>query len=74
MPEPIPTLVTVADLARAFEVSEGILRRILRQRDIKPTAMAANVGVYDSAAVAQVRHAVNAYKAQKEADCSEVSP
>jgi len=65
MPEGIPTLVTVADLARAFDVSESILRRILRQRGIRPTAMAANVGVFDREGVARVRHAVNAYQAGK---------
>ena len=65
MAESIPTLVTVADLARAFDVSESILRRILRQRGIRPTAMAASVGVFDQEAVARVRHAVNAYRAQK---------
>lgn len=61
----IPTLVTVADMARAFEVSEGTLRRIMRQRGIGPTAMAGGVGVFDRDGVARVRHAVNAYHAQK---------
>ena len=65
MPEGIPTLVTLSDLARACDVSESILRRILRRRGIRPTAMAANVGVFDRKALARVRHAVNAYRAQK---------
>ena len=60
MPRSIPTLVTVADLARTFDVSEATMRRIMRQHDIHPTARAANVGVFDGKAVARVRHAVNA--------------
>ena len=65
MPKSIPTLVTVADMAQAFEVREATLRRILRQRGILPTARAGNVGVYDGDGVALVRHAVNAYQARK---------
>ena len=61
----IPTLVTVADMARAFDVSEATLRRIMQQRGIGPTARAGTVGVFDRDGVARVRHAVNAYHAQK---------
>jgi transposase-like protein len=71
MPEPIPTLVTVADLARAFDVSEATLRRIIRQYRITPTAYAAHVGVFDRNGIARVRHAVNAYQARKAEQQSE---
>lgn len=69
MPDSIPTLVTVTDMARAFDVSETVLRRLLRKYGIRPSAMAANVGVFDGSAIARVRHAVNAYQARKQEGC-----
>ncbi len=65
MPKSIPRLVTVADLARAFELPEGTLRRILRLYGVRPTAKAAHVAVFDRDGVARVRHAVSAFQARR---------
>ncbi len=65
MPQSIPRLVTVADLARTFDLPEGTLRRIMRLYKVQPTAKAAHVAVFDRDGIARVRHAVNAYQAQR---------
>ena len=65
MSQSIPSLVTIADMARAFDLPEATLRRVLRKRGIGPTAKAGNIGVYDSDGVARARHAVNAYLAHR---------
>ena len=65
MSQTIPSLVTVADMSRAFNVPEATLRRILRHRGICPTARAGNVGVFDGDSVAQVRHAVNSHRTRQ---------
>ena len=61
-----PKLVTVGVIAS--ELGEPIERvvRILRARPhIKPSAYAGNVRLFDNAAIAQVRHEINAIEARR---------
>lgn len=61
-----PRLVTVGVIASELGVSVDRVCRILRTRPhIKPRAYAGNVRLFDNAAIAQVRHEINAIDARK---------
>lgn len=61
-----PKLVTVGVIAGELGVSVDRVCRILRTRPhIKPRAYAGNVRLFDNAAIAQVRHELNAIDARR---------
>ena len=61
-----PKLVTVGVIAAEFGVTVDRVCRILRTRThIKPRAYAGNVRLFDNAAVAKVRHELNAIDARR---------
>lgn len=66
MSSPPPRLVTVGVIASELGVPVDRVCRILRTRShIKPRAYAGNVRLFDNAAIAQVRHEVNAIDARQ---------
>lgn len=61
-----PKLVTVGVIANELGVSVDRVCRILRARPhIRPRAYAGNVRLFDNAAIAQVRHEMNAIDARQ---------
>lgn len=61
-----PKLVTVGVIAAELSVSVDRVCRILRTRPhIKARAYAGNVRLFDNAAIAQVRHELNAMDAHR---------
>lgn len=63
-----PKLVTVGVIAAELGVPVERVCRMLRSRThIKPRAYAGNTRLFDNAAVAQVRHELNALAARREA-------
>ena len=61
-----PTLVTVGVIAEELSISVDRVCRILRSRPhIKPRAYAGNTRLFDDAAIAQVRHELNAIDARR---------
>lgn len=61
-----PKLVTVGVIATELGVPIDRVCRILRSRPhIKPRAYAGNVRLFDNAAIAQVRHELNAIDARR---------
>ena len=62
-----PKLVTVGVIAAELGVSVDRVCRVLRvNRHIKARAYAGNVRLFDNAAIAQVRHELNAVDARRE--------
>ena len=60
-----PKLVTVGVIAEEVGVSVDRVSRILRSRPhIRPRAYAGNTRLFDNAAIAQVRHELNAIDAR----------
>ena len=61
-----PRLVTVGVIAAELGVPPDRVCRILRSRPhIKAVAYAANTRLFDNAAIAQVRHELNAIEARR---------
>ena len=61
-----PRLVTVGVIAAELDEPVDRIDRILRtRRHIKPRAYAGNVRLFDNAAIAQVRHELNAIDARR---------
>lgn len=61
-----PTLVTVGVIAAELGTTVERVCRILRSRHhIRPRAYAGNTRLFDNAAVAQVRHELNAIDARR---------
>ncbi len=61
-----PKLVTVGVIAAELDVSVDRVCRVLRtRRHIKPRAYAGTVRLFDNAAIAQVRHEMNAIAARR---------
>ena len=62
-----PKLITVGVIAAELRVPVDRVCRILQSRPhIKPKAYAANVRLFDSEAVAQIRHEITAIDAKRE--------
>ncbi len=63
---PAPKLVTVGVIASEVGVSVDRVCRLLRTRPhIQPSAYAGNTRLFDNAAIAMVRHALNAIDARR---------
>lgn len=61
-----PQFRTVGSIAREFGVPIHRITHILRTRShIRPAAMAGNTRVFDNAAVARLRHEINAIDARR---------
>lgn len=61
-----PKLATVGVIATELGVSVDRVCRVLRsRRHIRPAAYAGNVRLFDNAAIAQVRHEINAIDARR---------
>lgn len=61
-----PKLVTVGVIAAELGVPVDRVSRILRARpQINPSAYAGNVRLFDNAAIAQIRHELNAIDARR---------
>lgn len=64
--KPIPHLPTAGMIAEHLQVSLHRVQYILRTRKhIKPSAYGGILRLYDSKAIAQVRHELNAIEARK---------
>ena len=62
----VPSLLTAGRIADALEVSlPRVLYVLATRRHIQPAARAGTLRLYDSAAVAAVRHELNAIDARK---------
>ena len=63
---PPPTLVTVGVIAAELGIPVDRVCRVLRRRPhIRPRAFAGHTRLFDNAAIAQVRHEVNAIDAHR---------
>lgn len=66
MPPSIVRLITIGVIAERIGITPERVTRILRTRPhIRPAAFAGNTRLFDSEAIAQIRHEVNAIDARR---------
>ena len=66
MPDLVPKLATIGEIARLMNVPSHRVEYILRTRpSIRPRAVAAGARCFDDDAIAQVRHELNAIDARR---------